>query len=512
MGFWDWFKRKQIQAETVDPVKIEAHTANAIAEEVSERKVSEEKEDEEVEEITRGSSGRVEITPFASELYSAGVLKDDIDTQLDKSFEEQEKTARRDTIKPIKIKALLTNKTLTVYLPSGDIISNTDADREMYFKVIASTSENEVKEVMLPDDQLSAIKNDKLLEEREVVAAIKKKKEILKERAFTKELSSIEETGEFKVVDDALYMKGIDITIPKPLAELLLKSGKDGDEKMYNSLKNFWRWCVLNPDPRARGDLFRFLRTGEFKITSGGMFLAYRGVDKVKEATEKDIHLTAFISSQYIRVKGQKKSPKNFEVAVTEVKGESEYKLVKPDSGEKVVGNLAELYTNLSSLEENEFTDRHTGTMKIVIGKEVNMPREECASDPGTDCAAGLHAMSKRYGSPVGNTLLLIAINPMNVVAVPSYNHNKLRCCAYMPLAIISDWVLEDEDFNTLELQEEYFGDELDKLEQMIADNTPTEIARNKLITPLEPEAYVALTNQLEAAKADLSKRVVLVK
>lgn len=522
MGFWNWFKKKQEEAEGYDHEKamqeiygkaykpsLETKVSEAIAQEVSEKKNPEGSEEEE-EPI--GPFGRMEAGDFDDIGRFDTGIKGGLDGGLDEAFAKQEAAAKRDLTHPFKIKALLTNKTLTVYLPSGDIVSNTDADRTLYFLVIAASTEEEVKSLMIPTESKMDASFDKSLKEtkekQEKEEAVKGIKKRAKEIKFSKELSSIEETGEFYMKEGALYMKGIDLSVPKELAEQLLLSGNTGDERLYESLKNFWRWCSLNPDPVTRRDIFTFLRTGDFKITSGGMFLAYRRVAKVTGDKKKDAKLTAFISASYIKVKGQKKSPKNFEVAI---EGD-DYKIVKMNSGEKVVGNLAELYTNLSSLEENVFTDAHTHTMRIQIGTEVSMDRNKCDKDPSSDCSRGLHAMSKGYGHNIGDTLILVAINPMNVVAVPRYNENKLRCCAYMPLAIIKDWVLEDSDFDTLELQEEYFGDQVGELEAMVQASKPTETIKNQLVTLIKREALDTIATQLLDAGAILSKRVVAIK
>lgn len=505
-------KRKQYEAEGTP--SLETKVSEAVAGDISERmkKIADIVGEEDFEE--KPTSRIFKTIDEVNERYSekdskkmqeginhdldwdsvAGEKKD-MDLTLTEAFIQQEAAAKRDKVAPIKIKALLTNSTLTVYLPSGDIISNTDANKELYFKVIAAGSEDEIRELMIPQD----------IEKSNV----KEIKEAIEERKFTEGMRDIEETGEFEIKEGETYMRGIEIPIPKLLGRKLIEAGKTQDERLYNSLKNFWMWSALNPDRVAREALFAFLERGDFKITAGGMFLAYRNVDEVKKAGKsKDKALITFISSAYLNIKTkQKKSPKGYEVLADGV----DYKVAKIGSGGKVIGNLFDLYNSMATIEENEFTDRHTHTFKILIGTEVSMPREKCDSDPSSDCSSGLHVGNKSFGfSSFGSTHIVVAVNPMNVIAVPTYNRDKMRVCAYMPLAIVEKRFLDDAD--TLELEEEYFGDQLEGLVAKIKEIKPTQSSKAQEVTTLDTTSYTFITSSLEGAKEVLAKRVVAVK
>ncbi len=85
------------------------------------------------------------------------------------------------------------------------------------------------------------------------------------------------------------------------------------------------------------------------------------------------------------------------------------------------------------------YTDQHSHTFTITIGKMVTMPREECDADSGHECSNGLHIggtswLEKGY---YGDTGLVCLVNPVDVVAVPwaNSNYGKLRTCAYLPIA-----------------------------------------------------------------------------
>ena len=84
------------------------------------------------------------------------------------------------------------------------------------------------------------------------------------------------------------------------------------------------------------------------------------------------------------------------------------------------------------------FTDEHSHTFTITIGRMVTMPREECDCNSNNECSRGLHVggtswLKKDYYGSVG---LVVIVNPVDVVAVPwaRAEYGKLRTCAYMPI------------------------------------------------------------------------------
>jgi hypothetical protein len=84
----------------------------------------------------------------------------------------------------------------------------------------------------------------------------------------------------------------------------------------------------------------------------------------------------------------------------------------------------------------SNFTSHHDGRTDNTPGKIVSMPRQEV--DPIRDhtCSRGLHFCSKgylgQYGSGAGNTVVLLKINPADVVSIPSdYDNAKGRAWKY---------------------------------------------------------------------------------
>lgn len=99
-------------------------------------------------------------------------------------------------------------------------------------------------------------------------------------------------TDLFEEREGSLYMKGINVSIPKVLAKRL---AVDNDE----ALINFWRLCALNPDPAARDNLFWFLDKHNFEILDNGCFLVHRNVDTT---SDKDVYTDRHTKTMRIRM------------------------------------------------------------------------------------------------------------------------------------------------------------------------------------------------------------------
>jgi hypothetical protein len=81
-----------------------------------------------------------------------------------------------------------------------------------------------------------------------------------------------------------------------------------------------------------------------------------------------------------------------------------------------------------------DFTDHHTGTMDNSVGAVVEMPRNAVDEDKDRTCSAGLHFAAHNYakGFGRGGRMVVLKINPRDVVAIPSdYNNEKGRACRY---------------------------------------------------------------------------------
>lgn len=104
----------------------------------------------------------------------------------------------------------------------------------------------------------------------------------------------------------------------------------------------------------------------------------------------------------------------------------------------------------------NDYKDIYSGKFDNSIGAVVSMVRNQVDDNYGLDCSHGLHVGALDYvvgyghfvkGAPItagGNRLLLVKVNPKDVVSVPKYEgHTKMRVCEYTVVSEINDVIKE---------------------------------------------------------------------
>lgn len=84
----------------------------------------------------------------------------------------------------------------------------------------------------------------------------------------------------------------------------------------------------------------------------------------------------------------------------------------------------------------------YTGNVPQNVGSVVEMSRSAVEFDPSNGCSNGLHVANFRYASTWtwadGRTVLLVAMNPRDVVSVPTEsNFEKVRCCRYRVVKVV---------------------------------------------------------------------------
>lgn len=82
----------------------------------------------------------------------------------------------------------------------------------------------------------------------------------------------------------------------------------------------------------------------------------------------------------------------------------------------------------------HDWLDKHTKKISNKIGAKPSMPRNLVTDDPRQHCSQGLHCGSLSYatGYASGNDrLVLVKVNPKDVVSVANDGNEKLRCCDY---------------------------------------------------------------------------------
>ena len=93
----------------------------------------------------------------------------------------------------------------------------------------------------------------------------------------------------------------------------------------------------------------------------------------------------------------------------------------------------------------SNFTDCFSGTFDNSVGKVVSMPRNMVDDRRDNTCSHGLHFCSKDYlpnfGNSGDNIVVVLKINPKDVVSIPSdYHDTKGRCCEYTVLCELEDY------------------------------------------------------------------------
>lgn len=405
----------------------------------------------------------------------------------------------------LKLKLLLVNDTLTVIFPSGEILCRSEADKQLYNTILETETEEEVRNLMIPE----------LFNLSE-----KAKEEVQKDIDFAKveegRYQILLDWNHFEQKGEVIYMKGINVPVPEVLlikfteyAEGILNL-KSGSLEEYEALKNFWKWLSLCPNPESRRDTFKFLQNHDLRINKNGMFFAYRRVVNVKSQTT-DKELISFVSNQYLKLRKQKKGTGNYNV----IKENNIYILQdKVDSiilG-VIIGNLKELYLKLPEMQKEKiFTDNHTKTFDIRIGREVKMDAKDADWSNQNPCSRGLHIFRKGWNAKgFGDTTLLVCINPANIVSIPVYDCGKMRVSAYYPVAVLDKEeegkYLEDAD--VLDLADEYMKEQVEHLEEMVSRNNAYELGINRRIGEMDQGSLNNIVKDLKSMKDVISKRV----
>lgn len=91
----------------------------------------------------------------------------------------------------------------------------------------------------------------------------------------------------------------------------------------------------------------------------------------------------------------------------------------------------------------DDYKDCHSGSIDNSVGALVEMQRNAVDEDKDRTCSYGLHFCSYDYLKCFsGARIVVLKINPMDIVAIPSdYNNSKGRCCKY---EVIDEIALQD--------------------------------------------------------------------
>jgi len=387
-------------------------------------------------------------------------------------------------VKPFT-KAKIVDDTLIVVLRSGEIVSKPDATLEDFRRVQAAKSEEEI---------INIISTEEVRQER-----MERQREIERIQALKKGLSVLEGLNDFDVVENSVYIKGINRSLPQLLVEKFIEvverekyytgfgdlEANLAENHEYQGLKRFFMWCCLNPRAEVADSLYDFLMRNSFRITKQGFFAALRNVVTLHGSNE----LVQFVSNAYNKVKAVwKKSPDKYTVFLQDGNyklvheedlfkeetltsttcpdclghggwydedsegfeedwvecddcdgsgevGEYEHTQIWPINHGEKIGGLTELYLDLPNRHENRFTDDWTKTFDIRIGQVVNMPIDKCNWSTQDCAAAGLHFTSDQIHYVGCGDQSVLVL--INPMKVVGIGQHKGRCYEYLPIMTV---------------------------------------------------------------------------
>lgn len=120
-----------------------------------------------------------------------------------------------------------------------------------------------------------------------------------------------------------------------------------------------------------------------------------------------------------------------------------------------------------------DFKDCHSGTIDNHPGQVVGVPRNKVSDDPQTPCHFGLHVGSLEYASSFGQRVVIVKVDPENVVCVPyDCTSQKMRVCEYEVVGhhgegYMQSTTIPDSDWDyEADIVDDLDEDELDALEE----------------------------------------------
>jgi hypothetical protein len=162
--------------------------------------------------------------------------------------------------------------------------------------------------------------------------------------------------------------------VDNSLSRHIVRMIKDGDEQ-YGRWVRFMENLAENPSLLSRLHLFTWLARRDFALTPEGHLLGYKGV-----------------GSDGLSV----------------------------SSGTASVDGTT-----------------HRGRIPNPVGAVVEMPRLRVNPDRRNACSVGLHVGTFEYAAGFGQRLLLVSVNPRDVVSVPrDCGFQKMRVCRYTVLSV----------------------------------------------------------------------------
>lgn len=318
------------------------------------------------------------------------------------------------------MKIMRIKNNITVILSDATVLTSSKCTDELYHTILENIEDEEfVKNLLIPG-----------------YAKIKEEA-----RVKTDMMNNFSKSEYLTVSGSSVYIKSIsELSLPEDLAIAIWEAEERDDIELLSTYLNFWTLCSLNPDSRARTNLFWFLNKYGMNISSSGLFVAYRNVVLKTEGTDIDSSWVKFITDSFTKIRFKnKQSPKKYYIGL-----DKDGEKICTSSEKRIVefkGMLSDLYEGLADKESAPvYTDGYTRSFSIRIGEPVTMDRKKCDPNQDNTCSRGLHVAGKSWlqSNYFGDTGLRVLVNPADVVAVPPRDsYGKMRTCAYYPVAIV---------------------------------------------------------------------------
>lgn len=98
------------------------------------------------------------------------------------------------------------------------------------------------------------------------------------------------------------------------------------------------------------------------------------------------------------------------------------------------------IYKLLNRVGNDEYVDVHSGKVVQFVGAYVCMDEKLVDRNRNNECSNGLHVARRGYlRSFSGNVCVLAKLAPEDVIAVPTYDANKMRVCGYHIIAELTN-------------------------------------------------------------------------
>lgn len=313
--------------------------------------------------------------------------------------------------------------------------------------VTVSTEHGKFSEIeeLLSSGELTSMSDD------QVLIVLQPKEDIKASKWVERQIS----VGEYNLTPYGLMNSDgdeIDTSLSKKLSKVL---GEDPEnEDRIRAMVRFLIRAKENPSMPDADKLYRWIFSEKLTLTPDGHFLGYKSVAKHPNRDLSRIEITL------------------------------------PNGDDETADYAHTMHEGdvfWSHFDGGGITNgvEFPGQVPQWVGAVVEMPRDKVDDRGHVECSVGLHVGTYGYASQFyaghNSQLLLVKVDPKDVVSVPDYDFTKLRACRYTVVGEIEDildvdlWV-DDHFAPEIELEEG-----LDKYDKKELDLVVTDLVEEML-------------------------------